>query len=250
MTARADLLEALAAAPHPTYVDHDTSDARAASVLRTFMPAGRLDRIPTSRSKRLVVLLLAHRRRRRGLAGRLPNRDLRAGASGCPRWHCGRMFDTITGLPVHALVVHAVVILVPLSALGVVAIAVVPKWRTRYGALVLAVTTAGLATVPVATRSGRQLRDRIDAGGVVKDQIENHVEWGERVLWPTLALWVLTVALVLLTRRGGTGRAVMVVAVLAVVAAGVAGGTVAKAGHLGSTAVWSCTIGSDACKRS
>jgi hypothetical protein len=37
------------------------------------------------------------------------------------------------------------------------------------------------------------------------------------------------------------------VAGLAVVAALLAGAAVARAGHLGSTAVWSCTIGSDAC---
>jgi cytochrome b len=56
------------------------------------------------------------------------------------------------------------------------------------------------------------------------------------------------VTLVLMTRRRTEGRAVMVVAILAVVAAGVAAGVVARVGHLGSTAVWSCTIGSDACK--
>jgi len=42
--------------PPRTYVDHGTSDVRAASVLRTFMPDGRLEQIPASRSKRLVVL--------------------------------------------------------------------------------------------------------------------------------------------------------------------------------------------------
>jgi len=157
------------------------------------------------------------------------------------------MFDTVLGLPVHALVVHAVVILVPLSALGVAAISVVPRWRVPFGPLVLAVTTAGLVMVPVATNSGERLRDRIDAGGVVKDQIENHLEWGYRVLWPTLALWVLAVALVLLARRRRPGRTVTLVAVLAVVAAGASAGAVALTGHLGSTAVWSCTIGSDAC---
>jgi len=158
------------------------------------------------------------------------------------------MFDTVLGLPVHALVVHAVVVLVPLSALGVAGIALMPRWRVRFGPLVLAVTTAGLALVPVATNSGEKLEDRIDAGGVVKDQIEDHVLWGERVLWPTLALWVLAVALVLMSRRRRAGRAVTVVAVLAVLAAGAAAGAVGLAGHLGSTAVWSCTIGSEACK--
>lgn len=51
------LREAVVATTSPrTYVDHGTADARAAAVLRTFMPDGRLDRIPSSRAKRLVVL--------------------------------------------------------------------------------------------------------------------------------------------------------------------------------------------------
>ena len=157
------------------------------------------------------------------------------------------MFDTITGLPVHILVVHAVLALVPLGALGVIALALVPRWRTRYGPLVLATTTVGLVMVPVATESGERLQGRIDAGGVVRDQIEEHVLWGDRVLWPTLALWVLSLALVLMARRGVRGRVVTVVAVLAVLAAAAATGAVTFAGHLGSTAVWSCTIGSEAC---
>ena len=67
------------------------------------------------------------------------------------------MFDTVLGLPVHPLVVHAVVVLVPLSAVGAVAIALVPRWRERYGVLVLLLSTAALAMVPVATRSGDSL---------------------------------------------------------------------------------------------
>jgi hypothetical protein len=34
------------------------------------------------------------------------------------------MFDTIGGLPIHALVVHAVIVLLPLASLGAIAIAV------------------------------------------------------------------------------------------------------------------------------
>ncbi len=158
------------------------------------------------------------------------------------------MFDTILGLPVHALVVHAVVILVPLSAAGVVAIAAVPRWRERFGTLVLLVSTAALVTVPVATRSGGKLEERIGAKGVVARQIDDHKEIGELVLWPTLAMWALAIGLVLISRRGSSKGAVTVVAVLAALAAIVAAGVVVRAGHLGSTAVWSCTIGSDACK--
>jgi hypothetical protein len=158
------------------------------------------------------------------------------------------MFDTFRGLPVHALVVHAVVVLVPLGALGVVAIAVVPRWRQRYGVAVLAILTAGLVAVPVAMRSGLDLKDRLHAGGEVAKQINHHEDMGKLVIYPTVALWVLALALVLLDHRGRSGRPVMVVAVLAVLAAGAAAAQVAITGELGSTAVWSCTIGSSACK--
>jgi len=46
-----------------------------------------------------------------------------------------------------------------IATLGVVAIAAVPRWRERFGVVVLAIATAGLAAVPVATRSGGKLRE-------------------------------------------------------------------------------------------
>ena len=115
------------------------------------------------------------------------------------------MFDTIFGLPVHALVMHVVVVLVPLAAAGVVAIAAVPRWRERFGVVVLAIATAGLAAAPVATRSGGELEDRLGASGVVARQINHHQEWGQRVIWPTLAMWLLAVVLVLMHRQGRQG---------------------------------------------
>ena len=157
------------------------------------------------------------------------------------------MFDTVFGLPVHALVMHVVVVVVPLAAVGVVAIAAVPRWRARFGFVVLSLATAGLAAVPVATRSGGELEDRLGASGVVARQINDHQEMGELVIWPTLAMWVLAVALVVMHRQRRRGRAVKIVAVLAALAALAAATQVTVAGHLGSTAVWSCTIGSDAC---
>ena len=49
-------------------------------------------------------------------------------ATPCPREELV-VFDLINGLPVHPLVVHAVVVLVPLAALGTIAIALRPAWR-------------------------------------------------------------------------------------------------------------------------
>jgi hypothetical protein len=153
------------------------------------------------------------------------------------------MFDTFRGLPVHALVVHAVVVLVPLGALGVVAMAVYPPWRKRFGSVVLGILTVGLVSVPIATRSGHALKSRIHVSGVIAKQVQHHQNMGKLVIYPTIALWVLGVALVLLDRRGRTGRSMMVIAVLAVLAAGAATAQVAITGEAGSKAVWSCSIG-------
>ncbi|MEV4388804.1 DUF2231 domain-containing protein, partial [Micromonospora sp. NPDC049580] len=63
------------------------------------------------------------------------------------------MPDTVNGLPLHPLVVHAVVVLLPLAALGVAALAVRPSWRGRYGGLVVLITALATAAIPLATSS-------------------------------------------------------------------------------------------------
>jgi uncharacterized membrane protein len=66
---------------------------------------------------------------------------------------------------------------------------------------------------------------------------------GKLVIYPTIALWLLAIALLWLDRKDGSKRATTVVAVLGVVAALAAAAQVTITGHLGSTAVWKCTIG-------
>jgi hypothetical protein len=158
-----------------------------------------------------------------------------------------RVFDTVTGLPVHALVVHAVVVLLPMAAAGVVAIAAVPRWRTRFGPLVLLLLTGGLVLTPVATKSGEKLEGRVNAAGVVAQRINDHQDLGELLIWPVLVLWALTLALVFQSRRARPGRMLTVVAVLAAVMAIGTAGLVVRIGHLGSTAVWGCTVDFEAC---
>lgn len=158
------------------------------------------------------------------------------------------MFDTILGLPVHALVVHFVVVLVPLSALGVIGIAVVPAWRERFGLAVLALATVALVSVPVAVLSGRQLMNRVNASGITGDQIDKHMKMGKLVIYPTAAMWVLAALLFWFDRKGRGGGATKIVLILSVVAALAAAAQVSITGHLGSTAVWSCTLQTSACK--
>ncbi|MGL5857945.1 MAG: DUF2231 domain-containing protein [Angustibacter sp.] len=142
------------------------------------------------------------------------------------------MFDTINGLPVHALVVHAVVVLLPLAALGTLALAVRPVWRERYGLLLLGITAAATVLVPVASSSGEELAKRVGDPG-------RHADLGDQLLWFALPLLVLVAALVLLPRGRSAGHgAITVVAVLAAAAAVATMVQVYRVGDSGAEAVW------------
>src|SRR5690348_11952286 len=111
-----------------------------------------------------------------------------------------RMLDTINGLPVHPLVVHAVVVLLPLAALGVIAIAVRPSWLTRFGGLVVAAAALAVVAIPLATSSGERLESRVGDPG-------RHAELGDTLLWFAIPLLVVAVALVWRARRSGADQA-------------------------------------------
>ena len=150
------------------------------------------------------------------------------------------MPDTVFGIPVHPLVVHAVVVLIPLASLGVIATAFVPKWRQRFGGLVALVTVAAVAMVPVATQSGEQLQESV---GEVP-ALEDHVELGDAMIYFALPLLVVAVALWWLGRREGErqpyGRGITIaVGVVSVVVALLATAWIVRVGHSGAESVWS-----------
>ncbi len=162
------------------------------------------------------------------------------------------MFDLINGLPVHPLVVHAVVVLLPLACLGTLAIAVRPVWRSRYGVLVVACAAAATALTPVATSSGEALERHVGSPG-------EHAELGDQLIWFAVSLLVLSLALVWLDRRhrgvdldeadeadeaGGapsvrrSSTTVRIVAGLALVAALATSVQVYRVGDSGARAAW------------
>ncbi|MFE3003374.1 DUF2231 domain-containing protein [Nocardia sp. NPDC059246] len=67
---------------------------------------------------------------------------------------------TINGLPAHVLFVHAVVVLVPVTALLVVAAVLWPSARRRIGVLLPVVAFLTLVFVPLTTHSGEWLEHR------------------------------------------------------------------------------------------
>ena len=161
------------------------------------------------------------------------------------------MFDTVLGLPVHVLVIHGVVVLIPVAATAVIASAVFRRWRQRLAYVVAGLTTLAVIGAFVAIRSGKALEQRLNASGVVAEQIDRHADAGNLLLWPVIAMWVLTVVLVVMHRQQHPalgGAAGQVINWLAAVFAAVAIVLTGVVGHLGATAVWSCTIGSPACE--
>ena len=67
------------------------------------------------------------------------------------------LFDSIAGLPLHPLVVHFAVVLLPLGALGLVVLVLVPKWADRYGWLTVGAIAVGTGAAFVAKESGEAL---------------------------------------------------------------------------------------------
>ena len=94
------------------------------------------------------------------------------------------------GIPLHPLVIHAVVVFVPLAALAAIAMSV-PKWRwlARWPALLL--TLGATAAAYVATLSGDQLQEdrQLDS-----PQVHTHEEWGERLMF---AMWIFAAIVVI-----------------------------------------------------
>ncbi|WP_341925997.1 DUF2231 domain-containing protein [Nocardioides psychrotolerans] len=159
------------------------------------------------------------------------------------------MFDLINGIPVHPLVVHAVVVLLPLAMLGTIAIAVRPRWRVTYGPLVVGSALVATILCPVATSSGEALEERVGDPG-------EHAELGESLVWFGLALVIFSAALVYLQRQqdkavaADAGAAtskntvLTVVAVLAVVAGLATTVQVYRVGDSGAQAAWEDAVSS------
>jgi hypothetical protein len=86
--------------------------------------------------------------------------------------------DSILGLPVHPLIVHAVVVLVPLAAVLVAAAAVSPRFRAWSLYATPLVSLVALGLVPLATDSGEGLQRTVANSALVQE----HAEMGDTLL--------------------------------------------------------------------
>lgn len=145
---------------------------------------------------------------------------------------------TFNGLPLHPLLVHVVVVLLPLVAAAAILVSLWPAARRKLTFLVPLGALGALAAVPITIRAGNQLAAQLGNAPAYGP----HRELGEGILPWAIALFVLTAAQYTWFRfrpEATPRRWVGVVLAVLVIAAAV--GTtvqVARAGDAGAHLVW------------
>ncbi len=143
--------------------------------------------------------------------------------------------DTIGGIPVHALVVHAAVVLVPLTALGAILMAVRPDFSRRFGTLVVIVGFVAAGSCVVAKESGEQLARHVGSP-------QPHVDLGSVMPLVAGGLFALVLVFWLFDRGIPANKSrpmwLVLLAVLLVVASVAAVYWTFRVGDSGAKAVW------------
>ena len=148
----------------------------------------------------------------------------------------------IAGLPLHPLIVHALVVLLPLTALALVLGTFLPAARRRLGVVTPVAALVVLALTPITVVAGDSLMETVGP----LPGVAEHADLGRMLLPWTIALFVVSAAQWAWHRfrpeRSDPRRSdAVVTAVLAVLAVAVAVGStvmVVLIGEAGARAVW------------
>jgi hypothetical protein len=147
---------------------------------------------------------------------------------------------TITGIPAHALLVHAIVVLAPLVALLEIVCAFWPAARRRLVWLVLALAAVNLVLTPLTTEAGEWLFDQL---GSASPTLQTHADLGGWMIYFSAALLVVAIALAVMhwlegrsDKRRTVATVVVAIVALAVGVSSIVG--VVRIGDSGAHAVW------------
>lgn len=144
--------------------------------------------------------------------------------------------EELLGLPLHPLVVHFAVVLVPLTSIGAILAAAWPSFSRRYSAMLVVLVWIATVSAWLAEQSGEQLA--LQAGAPAE-----HVIAAEPVPAFTMLLAIVMTAFWLFDRGVPGNRPrpwwLRLLAVALAIVAVVAIALTAQAGHTGAAAVWS-----------
>jgi hypothetical protein len=140
------------------------------------------------------------------------------------------MFDTITGLPLHPLVIHGVVVGVPLMAVITIVVAVRRDLRERFSWWVAGANSLLFLLTLVAKQSGEALQQA--RGGQIAIE---HGQLGSVLPWFALVLALGSAAVAATSRNKALGPIAVVFSIIAAVAAVY---WTVRTGDAGARSVW------------
>ena len=129
-------------------------------------------------------------------------------------------FDTIAGLPLHPLVVHFTVVLLPLAAIALAVMVFVPRMAKRYATVAIGAFVVGLGAAVLSLLSGDALAQRVGEPG-------DHSMWASALT--AVAVVALVAILVWYWLNRATERAAEKAGASAKAATGPTAGTTAEA---------------------
>ena len=139
------------------------------------------------------------------------------------------------GLPLHPLLVHSAVVLVPLVAIGALVMSYLPSFSRRHGKIILILAVIAQISVFLAKMSGEAFAEILDKN------VEKHAELGEITPLVTLPMVVLIYLRWRMDRSGSTFGSVVIrrlTSLALIVASVVSLVVIFLVGHSGASSVW------------
>lgn len=144
------------------------------------------------------------------------------------------LFYTVGGLPIHALVVHFAVVILPIAVLGILAAIYLPKYASKFTFISLIAAGVGTGFAYIASQSGEALAEKI---GLPQD----HANYGDILPNVAAAFTIMSVVWYLVKNKKITVPIKFLNHLTAVVGIAVIGLTFIT-GHTGAQAVWESKI--------
>ncbi len=146
------------------------------------------------------------------------------------------IFDLVFGLPVHPLIDHFVVVLVPMFAILQILIVIKPKLKEKFGWVTFYGLAVALVVTVIASKSGESLSLRVGYPGDHAEQGENLVAINA-ALFASAAFWIIFTQKLELPIKSLEKFIPWVGKISALIAIAAIGAT-AIVGHSGAKAVW------------
>ena len=144
-------------------------------------------------------------------------------------------FGMLAGLPLHPLLVHSAVVLVPLVAIGALVMSYLPSFSRRHGKLILILAVIAQVSVFLAKMSGEAFSEILDKN------VGKHAELGEIAPLVTLPMVALIYLRWRMDRAGSSiGNVVIrrLTSVALVVSSLASLIVIFLVGHSGASSVW------------